>query len=213
MNSVAAGWTCAPSLPIAIMSQSDPESPLRAVIANIVTPAHTERERPYLAELADHAFALVDVQAGGDLNNVPSDICTKRQARILYSMKSKGGLPLPIKVILYQDVPAGQIQRVVVNFQTETVQCEGKPSLPIETSRIKLAQKEIKPYLQKSLKILQEIWGEISDEVRHSACQVRWCFFFCVPPSPSDGPNESMAELFGTSHIERGFFLTSLCRF
>jgi len=111
-------------------------SPLRAVIANIT--AHTE---PCLAELADHAFALIYKQTGCNLNNVPSGICTKnRKARILYSVKDKAGPPLPIKVILYQDsVPAVEIR------------------LPMETGQVERAREEIEPYLQESLKRLERI--------------------------------------------------------
>jgi hypothetical protein len=84
------------------------ESTLRAVIANLVTPAHTERALPCLAELADHVFALAYQQGGHDPSNTTLDICTKnRQARILYSVEDK--VKLPIKVVLYQDVPAAQI--------------------------------------------------------------------------------------------------------
>jgi hypothetical protein len=165
---------------------SDPiESPLRAVIANLVTPAHTQRAFPCLAELADHAFALADQQAGHDPSNAPSDICTKnRQAKILYTVEDKVKPPLAIKVVLYQDVPAARIQRVVVNMQTETVQCEGHPSLLIEMRQIERARPEIKLYLQGSLKTLKHVWHSSwiwTHKDRCIAWQVRlYLYFFCV---------------------------------
>jgi hypothetical protein len=156
------------------MSQS--ELPPRAVIANIITPANTERALPCLAELADHAFALADQQAGHDSSNAPSDICTKnRQARILYSVENR--VELPIKVVLDQDVPAARIHRVVVNMQTEIMQleCDGHPSLSVEMQQTERVRQEIKLYLQVSLQGLKVIWRTPRD--RCFTWQVRLYFF------------------------------------
>jgi hypothetical protein len=133
-----------------------------------------------LAELIDHVLA--DQQAGHDPSNASLGIFAKnRQARILYTVEDK--VELPIKVVLYQDVPASvaRIQRVVINMQIETMQCDGHPSFSMEMQQIERARQEIKPYLQGSLKTLKHVWNCLWTH-RCIAWQVRLClfFFFCV---------------------------------
>jgi len=127
------------------MSQSEP--PLGAFFVDIVAPTHMESPFRCLAELADRAFTLADQHAGPDLTNVPPGLKT-RHASILYPVGGSDVEPIPIKAVLHQNTPAMQIQQVIINFETKTVECEGQPNLPIEPEQIEHAQEEIKPYLQ-----------------------------------------------------------------
>lgn len=146
---------------------SQPELPLNRFSVDI--DAHSAPGSTFyrLAELADRIFTRIEHRIGPLTSAIPPGV---KIASIAWSGQYTENGPLPIRAALHQIVSGMQVQRVTVDFQAQTVECQGPLGfLPIERGFIDRAQDEIKPHLGLALGQRRE-----REEARRAQERIDW---------------------------------------
>ena len=120
------------------------ESKLAAFSISITETPRADDTLQGLVELADHVFAL-----SGTSSSTPPDTTFHRFAVVFYPIVQMGDPEFtPVKAILHKNQPE-RPRRVVVDFQTGTVECEDQgTNLSIGSEQIERALEGIKIHIR-----------------------------------------------------------------